>query len=95
MLTLNVSNKENGKDSIFQRLEQRPMENNWTGKPLLGLIKEHFSRLGIKDPYNICLLGFHTCYTPATAVSPIFLQGIVIEVTLNTSLPVYTGCLGN
>lgn len=60
------------------------MENKWTGKPLPGLIKEHFSPLRIKDPYNICLPGFPTCYTSVTAVSPIFLQVIVIDVTMST-----------
>lgn len=60
------------------------MEDNWIGKPLPGLIKEHFSPLGIKDPYNISLLGFPTCYTSVTAVSPIFSQGIVIDVTMST-----------
>ena len=46
--------------------------------------QEHFSPLGIKDPYNICLPGFPTCYTSVTAVSPIFLQVIVIDVTMST-----------
>ena len=54
------------------------------GRPLPGLIKEHFSPLGIKDPYNICLPGFPTCYTSVTSVSPIFLQVIVIDVTMST-----------
>lgn len=73
MFTSNVSKEENGTDEIFQRVEQRAMETKWTGKPLPGLIKEHFSPLEIEDPYNICPLGFHTCYRPATAVSPILL----------------------